>query len=69
VVSTAGNGEKFGEGSLPFEQFASRLYIYHFDHFERGAPDQVSAEDLERVVGYVHRSWGVDRVPAGELQA
>jgi hypothetical protein len=69
VVSTAGNGERFGEGSLPFEQFASRLYIYHFDPFERGDPDRVSAADLDRVIGYIHRSWGADRLPAGELQA
>lgn len=69
VVSTAGSGERFGEGSLPFEQFASRLYIYHVDPFERGNPEQVPAEELERVVGYIHRSWGADRVPVGELQA
>lgn len=69
VVSTAGNGERFGEGSLPFEQFASRLYIYHYDPFERGAPELVPAADLECVVGYIHRSWGAGRVPAGELQA
>jgi hypothetical protein len=69
VVSTAGNGERFGEGSLPFEQFASRLYIYHFDPFERGNPEHVLAEDVDRVIGYIQRSWGADRLPAGELQA
>ncbi|MDN5914915.1 MAG: hypothetical protein L0I76_07380 [Pseudonocardia sp.] len=69
VVSTAGQGERFGEGSLPFEQFASRLYIYHVDPFERGDVDQVSAEEIEQVIGYIHRSWGADRVPVGELQA
>ena len=69
VVSTAGNGERFGEGSLPFEQFASRLYIYHFDPFERGDPEKVSTDELDRVVGYLHRSWGADRLPLGELQA
>jgi len=69
VVGTAGNGERFGEGSLPFEQFASRLYIYHYDPFERGAPERVPAEDLRRVVGYIERSWGADRLPAGSMQA
>jgi hypothetical protein len=69
VVSTAGHGERFGEGSLPFEQFASRLYIYHFDQFERGDPGRVSSEELARVIGYIHRSWGADRLPAGKLQA
>ncbi|GAA3236936.1 hypothetical protein GCM10017691_35620 [Pseudonocardia petroleophila] len=69
VVGTAGNGERFGEGSLPFEQFASRLYIYHYDPFERGDPERVPAADLARVVGYIERSWGADRLPAGDLQA
>ncbi|RZT88476.1 hypothetical protein EV383_5419 [Pseudonocardia sediminis] len=69
VVSTAGQGERFGEGSLPFEQFASRLYIYHVDPFERGHPDRVSPAEIEQVTGYIHRSWGADRVPVGELQA
>ena len=63
VVSTTGFGERFGEGSLPFEQFASRLYIYHVDPFERGYPDQVPNADLDRVIGYIHRSWGADRLP------
>lgn len=69
VVSTAGHGERFGEGSLPFEQFASRLYIYHYDPFERGYPEQVPPDEIDRVVDYVHRSWGADRLPAGALQA
>lgn len=69
VVSTAGHGEHFGEASLPFEQFASRLYIFHYDPLEYGEPAQVSQEALDRVIGYVHRSWGAERVPAGALQA
>jgi hypothetical protein len=69
VVGTAGNGERFGEGSLPFEQFASRLYIFHVDPIERGDPDRVPAQDLQRVVGYIERSWGADRLPAGRFQA
>nr|WP_283101709.1 hypothetical protein [Halomonas populi] len=69
VVSTAGNGERFGEASLPFEEFASRLYIFHYDPLERGELANVPQEELDRVIGYVHRSWGTDRVPANELQA
>ncbi len=69
VVGTAGNGERFGEGSLPFDQFASRLYIYHVDPFERGAPELVPDSEIEQVIGYVQRSWGADRLPAGVLQA
>ncbi|KAA9155624.1 hypothetical protein FPZ12_029160, partial [Amycolatopsis acidicola] len=69
VVSTAGNGERFGEASLPFDQFASRLYIFHVDPLEHGEPDKVPAEDIERIIGYIERSWGADRLTAGKLQA
>jgi len=68
-VSTAGHGERFGESSLPFEQFTSRLYIFHFDPLERGEPADVSQEELSRVLDAIYRSWGVDRVPADSLQA
>ncbi|MFG2828897.1 hypothetical protein ACGFWI_15795 [Streptomyces sp. NPDC048434] len=69
VVSTAGNGERFGEASLPFDQFASRLYIFHTDPLEHGEPERVPAEDVARIIGYIERSWGNDRLPAGTLQA
>ena len=69
VVSTAGNGERFGEGSLPFDQFASRLYIFHVDPLERGEPEKVPGEEIERVTGFIERSWGADRLPGGQLQA
>lgn len=69
VVSTAGNGERFGEASLPFDQFASRLYIFHADPLERGEPEQVPAEDIAGIIGYIERSWGKDRLPAETLQA
>lgn len=68
-VSTAGKGERFGEASLPFAQFASRLYIFHFDPLERGELALITQTELDEVVGYIHRSWGVDRIAAGELQA
>ena len=69
VVSTAGHGERFGEASLPFEQFASRLYIFHFDPLERGELAQVEQQQLDQVSGYLQRSWGADRLPEGGLQA
>ncbi|MAX32527.1 MAG: hypothetical protein CME72_05605 [Halomonadaceae bacterium] len=68
-VSTADHGERFGESSLPFEQFVSRLYIYHYDPLERGELANITQEELDRVTGYIHRSWGKDRIPQGELQA
>ncbi|GEK73901.1 MULTISPECIES: hypothetical protein [Halomonas] len=68
-VSTAGHGERFGEASLPFEQFASRLYIFHHDPLERGEPARIDQAELDRVIGYLQRSWGADRLPPGGLQA
>lgn len=68
-VSTSLNGERFGEASLPFEQFASRLYIFHYDPLERGELADVPQQELDRVIGYIHRSWGADRIPPTDLQA
>nr|WP_227715308.1 hypothetical protein [Marinobacter sp. 1-3A] len=68
-VSTEGMGERFGEASLPFEQFTSRLYIFHFDPLERGEPADVGEEELKRVMARVYRSWGEDRMPVNHLQA
>jgi hypothetical protein len=62
-VSTADNGEGFGEASLPFEQFASRLYIFHYDPLERGEPGAVTQDELDECIGYIRRSWGADRMP------
>ncbi len=69
VVSTAGNGERFGEASLPFDQFASRLYIFHTDPLEHGEQEKVPSEDITRIVDYIERSWGANRLPARGLQA
>ncbi|MFC8179217.1 MULTISPECIES: hypothetical protein [Nocardiaceae] len=66
VVGTAGNGERAGEGSLPFEQFASRLYIFHTDPLENGEPDKVPASAVQDTIGYIERSWGADRMPESE---
>ncbi|MDO3648322.1 hypothetical protein [Nocardia mangyaensis] len=63
IVGTAGHGERFGEASLPFEQFASRLYIFHFDPLEPGESAAVDRTELDRVFGYIRRSWGADRLP------
>ena len=68
-VSTSDHGERFGESSLPFEQFVSRLYIYHYDPLEPGELAKITQEELDRVTGYIHRSWGKDRIPNAELQA
>ena len=69
IASTAGNGERFGEASLPFDQFTSRLYIYHFDPLEHGELATVTEHELDSVKQYLYRSWGASRVPDTELQA
>jgi hypothetical protein len=63
VVSTAGSGERFGEASLPFEEFASRLYIFHYDALEPGNPDAVEQPLLDDITVLVHQSWGSARIP------
>lgn len=68
-VSTSGNGERFGEASLPFEQFASRLYIFHYDPLERGELAQVSAAELQRVKDHIYQSWGAERLSDDPMQA
>lgn len=69
VVSTAGHGERFGEASLPFEQFASRLYIFHFDPLEPGERAAVTRTELDRVLGYLQRSWGAGRIGVAAVEA
>src|SRR5690606_35262440 len=61
VVSTGGNGERFGEASLPFPQFASRLYLFHFDPLEPGHPDQASPEETASIEAMARASWALTR--------
>lgn len=68
VVSTAGRGERYGEASLPFEEFASRLYIFHYDPLEHGVLAAISAEELQRVMTMIRSSWGESRRPEAPLQ-
>ena len=63
VVSTAGRGERFGESSLPFTEFAARLYIFHFDPLEPGDLQAVDASVVAGCAGRVRGSWAADRVP------
>lgn len=69
-VSTEGHGERYGEGSLPFAEFTSRLYIFHYDPRELGA-EAVADEEIEAVQKMAKESWARDRMVmvAGQLQA
>lgn len=57
--SVSGYGEDRGESSLPFHEFASRVYAFHFNSLEIGDKvDKVSAEDIKKVRDLAQSSWG-----------
>ncbi len=56
--SVSGNGEIPGESSLPFEDFASRLYAFHYNPYEEGDAFAVPDESVEAVVVKARESWG-----------
>jgi hypothetical protein len=64
VTSTHNHGEFEGESSLPFEQFASRLYVYHYKERELGEPGAVPGETVAAVREAIAASWasGLDRL-------
>ncbi|MGY6695548.1 MAG: hypothetical protein ACXIUW_05890 [Roseinatronobacter sp.] len=62
VVSTHGNGERLGEGSLPFAQFASRLYIFHDDGLRTPLTVPVADAEITAIRDMAVQSWARDRV-------
>lgn len=58
VPSVQGNGEHEGESSLPFVQFASRLYAFHHPVDLPGDPAAVDDATVEAVTTAARRSWG-----------
>lgn len=63
LVSTEGCGERYGEASLAFPAFVSRLYIFHYDQRELPAVIDVPAEILDTVTQMALSSWASDRQP------
>jgi len=61
-VSTQDNGERYGESSLPFNQLASRLYIFHDDPLTSNAVWGVAEEELQNVKEMAFASWAADRI-------
>ena len=61
VVSTEGHGERAGEASLPVEQFASRLYLFHYDPLDAGYCDPVPAEEVSDAAELGRASWARKR--------
>ncbi len=56
--TVAGHGEEPGESSLPFHQFASRLYAFHYNPSDVGDLDAVDPEAITRVEAAARESWG-----------
>ncbi|MEX2526755.1 MAG: hypothetical protein WEA09_03895 [Gemmatimonadota bacterium] len=56
--TVAGNGEQPGESSLPFHQFAARLYAFHFGSSEVGDLARVAEAEVTRVRDISLASWG-----------
>jgi hypothetical protein len=61
VTSTQGNGELYGEASLPVAQFASRLYVFHFDPLEKGEPADIPTDEVDRAMRLARESWASGR--------
>ena len=58
VITVTGNGEEPGESSLPFEQFAARLYAFHYNPDEQGPLEAVPIELVRPVVEAARTTWG-----------
>lgn len=65
VVSTSGCGERYGEASLPFEEFVSRLYLFHDDPLTAArVPTIVPEEFIASIRDRATQSWAADRLEA-----
>ena len=56
--SIQGHGELEGESSLPFLEFVSRLYAFHFNPYEEGDAFAVPQGTVEQVTELARTSWG-----------
>lgn len=61
VTSTQGHGELYGEASLPVAEFASRLYVFHYDPLEKGEPSDIPTEEVSRAMQLARTSWAQGR--------
>jgi hypothetical protein len=60
--TVAGYGEVPGESSLPFHQFASRLYAFHFKPSDSDGRDLVPDREIDRVTEIAKGSWGTSYI-------
>ncbi|MCH8553422.1 MAG: hypothetical protein LAT62_15910 [Natronospirillum sp.] len=61
VTSTQGHGEFYGEASLPVAEFASRLYLFHYDPLEKGESSLIPTDELNRAMDLARNSWALER--------
>lgn len=54
-----GYGERAGESSLPFYQFAARLYAFHYSRYEVATYiHKVGDQEINKVIDFAKTSWG-----------
>lgn len=63
TVSTHGRGEAYGESSLPADEFASRLYLFHYDPLEVWDESAIGEEVINRVATLGRESWAKAKIP------
>ncbi|HKI43976.1 MAG TPA: hypothetical protein VKA08_01470 [Balneolales bacterium] len=56
--SVADNGERHGESSLPFSQFSSRVYAYHYHKADLEDLSLVDDNEVQKVIAMARESWG-----------
>jgi hypothetical protein len=61
IVTTSGNGERHGEGSLEFEQFLSRLYLFHDQPLRPRGHCPVPPAAIARVRQMAQETWAAGR--------
>jgi hypothetical protein len=60
VTSTHGHGEEAGESSLPFHEYASRTYVFHYNPRELGDPAAVPTAEVAEVARLARESWAAN---------
>ncbi len=53
-----GNGEVAGESSLPFHEFAARLYAFHYNELNIADREEIDPSEVARVERLARESWG-----------
>lgn len=57
--SVYGNGEMYGESSLPLHEFAARIYAFHYNELEAADKmDNVPDIDIQKIKKLAKESWG-----------